>query len=115
MKDRIRRIRKDLNMNQTEFGAEIGATQKMVTTYETGVVLPDKPIRMLICQKFNVSESWLETGEGVPYKEGLIPALANALQAMPDVAAALERVLPRLTPQDLANLNELIKHAFPEE
>ena len=115
MKDRIRRIRKDLNMNQTEFGAEIGATQKMVTTYETGVVLPDKPIRMLICQKFNVNETWLETGEGVPYKEGLIPALANALQAMPDVAAALERVLPRLTPQDLANLNELIKHAFPEE
>lgn len=115
MKDRIRRIRKDLNMNQTEFGAEIGATQKMVTTYETGAVLPDKPIRMLICQKFNVSESWLETGDGVPYKEGLIPALANALQAMPDVAAALERVLPRLTPQDLANLNELIKHAFPEE
>jgi transcriptional regulator with XRE-family HTH domain len=115
MKDRIRRIRKDLNMNQTEFGTEIGATQKMVTTYETGVVLPDKPIRMLICQKFNVNESWLETGEGVPYKEGLIPALANALRAMPDVAAALERVLPRLTPQDLANLNELIKHAFPEE
>ena len=115
MKDRIRRIRKDLNMNQTEFGAEIGATQKMVTTYETGAVLPDKPIRMLICQKFNVNETWLETGEGVPYKEGLIPALANALQAMPDVAAALERVLPRLTPQDLANLNELIKHAFPEE
>ena len=115
MKDRIRRIRKDLNMNQTEFGAEIGATQKMVTTYETGVVLPDKPIRMLICQKFNVNETWLETGEGVPYKEGLIPALANAPQAMPDVAAALERVLPRLTPQDLANLNDLIKHAFPEE
>ena len=115
MKDRIRRIRKDLNMNQTEFGAEIGATQKMVTTYETGVVLPDKPIRMLICQKFSVNETWLETGEGVPYKEGLIPALANALQAMPDVAAALERVLPRLTPHDLANLNELIKHAFPEE
>ena len=115
MKDRIRRIRKDLNMNQTEFGAEIGATQKMVTTYETGAVIPDKPIRMLICQKFSVSESWLENGEGVPYREGLIPALANALQAMPDVAAALERVLPRLTPQDLANLNELIKRAVPEE
>lgn len=115
MKDRIRRIRKDLNMNQTDFGAEIGATQKMVTTYETGAVLPDKPIRLLICQKFNVNESWLERGEGAPYKEGLIPALANALQAMPDVAAALERALPRLTPQDLANLNELIKQAFPED
>ena len=115
MKDRIRRIRKDLNMNQTEFGNEIGVTFAALSKYESGKVVPDKSIRLLICQKFNVSESWLETGEGVPYKEGLIPALANALQAMPDVAAALERVLPRLTPQDLANLNELIKHAFPEK
>ncbi len=115
MKDRIRQIRKDMNMNQTEFGNEIGVTFAALSKYESGKVVPDKSIRLLICQKFNVSESWLETGEGVPYKEGLIPALANALQAMPDVAAALERVLPRLTPQDLANLNELIKHAFPEE
>lgn len=115
MKDRIRRIRKDLNMNQTEFGNEIGVTFAALSKYESGKVVPDKSIRLLICQKFNVNETWLETGEGVPYKEGLIPALANALQAMPDVAAALERVLPRLTPQDLANLNELIKRAFPEE
>lgn len=115
MKDRIRRVRKDLNMNQTEFGNEIGVTFAALSKYESGKVVPDKSIRLLICQKFNVNESWLETGEGVPYKEGLIPALANALQVMPDVAAALERVLPRLTPQDLANLNELIKRAFPEE
>ena len=82
MKDRIRMIRKDLNMNQTEFGSEIGATQKMVTTYETGAVLPDKSIRLLICEKFNVNPEWLETGEGVPYKEGLIPELAQALRSV---------------------------------
>ena len=108
MKDRIRRIRKDLNMNQTEFGAEIGATQKMVTTYETGAVIPDKSIRLLICHKFNVSEAWLETGEGAPYKEGLIPALALALQSMPAVADALERLLPRLTPEDFDHINALV-------
>lgn len=109
MKDRIRMIRKDLNMNQTEFGLEIGATQKMVTTYETGAVLPDKSIRMLICEKFNVNESWLETGEGVPYKEGLIPELANALRSMPSVAAALERLLPRMTPEDFAHIDEMVR------
>lgn len=108
MKDRIRRIRKDLNMNQTEFGAEIGATQKMVTTYETGAVIPDKPIRMLICQKFNVNETWLETGEGVPYKEGLVPDLVNALRNMPAVQAALERLLPRMTVEDFEHINALV-------
>ena len=109
MKDRIRMIRKDLNMNQTEFGSEIGATQKMVTTYETGAVLPDKSIRMLICEKFNVNESWLETGEGVPYKEGLIPELANALRSMPSVAAAMERLLPRMSPEDFAHIDEMVR------
>lgn len=109
MKDRIRRIRKDMNLNQTEFGAEIGCTQAAITSYETGRVIPDKSIRMLICQKFNVDEHWLETGEGVPYKEGLIPSLAMALQQMPDVAAALERLLPRLTPADFDHMNEMVK------
>ena len=110
MKDRIRMIRKDLNMNQTEFGSEIGATQKMVTTYETGAVLPDKSIRMLICEKFNVNPEWLETGEGVPYKEGLIPELANALRSMPSVAAALERLLPRMSPEDFAHIDEMVRN-----
>ena len=109
MKDRIRQIRKDMNMNQTEFGAEIGATQKMVTTYETGAVIPDKPIRMLICEKFNVNPVWLETGEGMPYKEGLIPELAQALRNMPAVQAALERLLPRLTVEDLEHINALVQ------
>lgn len=109
MKDRIRQIRKDMNMNQTEFGAEIGVTFAALSKYESGKVIPDKSIRLLICQKFNVNETWLETGEGVPYKEGLIPALATALQNMPAVAAALERLLPRLTPEDLQHINTLVQ------
>lgn len=115
MKDRIKLIRKNLKMNQTEFGAELGVTLAALSKYETGVVIPDKSIRLLICQKFNVNLEWLETGEGVPYKEGLLPALAQALQSMPDVAAALERVLPRLTPQDLHNLNDLIRKLIDEK
>lgn len=106
MKERIKLIRKDLRMNQTEFGAAIGATQKMITTYETGAVLPDKTTRMLICQKFNVNETWLETGEGAPYKEGLIPQLLHALQQMPDVQAALEAKLPYVSDETFQKMNE---------
>lgn len=109
MKDRIRRIRGDLNMSQTEFGSELGASRAMIASYEVGKVVPDKSIRLLICQKFNVNESWLETGEGVPYKEGLIPELANALRSMPSVAAALERLLPRMTPEDFAHIDEMVR------
>jgi transcriptional regulator with XRE-family HTH domain len=108
MKDRIKRIRTDAGMTQEEFGREIGATRGMVTTYEKGTI-PTQSTRMLICSKFNVSETWLETGEGVPYKEGLIPELANALRSMPSVAAALERLLPRMTPEDFAHIDEMVR------
>lgn len=115
MKDRIRRVRKDLNMNQTEFGQELGCTQAAITSYETGRVVPDKSTRLLLCSKFNVNESWLETGEGVPYKEGLLPALADALRQMPAVSATLERLLPRLTHEDLEHLNDLVQRIISEK
>lgn len=115
MKDRLRLVRKDLKLTQADMGQALGCSQTAYAKYESGMVIPDKPMRMLICEKFNVNPAWLETGEGVPYKEGLIPSLAQALQYMPDVAATLERILPRLTPQDLVNFNEMVKHAFPEK
>lgn len=109
MKDRIRKVRKDLNMNQTEFGNEIGVSFAALSKYESGKVIPDKSIRLLICQRFNVNPTWLETGEGKPYKEGLIPELVHALRQMPAVQTALERLLPRLTAEDLQHMNALIE------
>lgn len=109
MHDRLKEIRKSHNMTQDAFASEIGATRGMVAKYETGLVVPDKSIRLLICEKFNVNPEWLETGEGVPYKEGLIPELAQALRSMPSVAAALERLLPRMTPEDFAHIDELVR------
>ena len=114
MKDRIKKIRKDLNMSQTEFGEAIGVTLAAYSKYETGKVIPDKTTRMLICSKFNVNETWLETGEGVPYKEGLIPALVHALRQMPDIQALLEQKLPHVSDESFRKLNDALK-AFIEE
>ena len=109
MKDRLRLVRKDLKLTQADMGQALGCSQTAYAKYESGMVIPDKPMRMLICEKFNVNESWLETGECVPYKEGLIPELANALRSMPSVAAALERLLPRMTPEDFAHIDEMVR------
>lgn len=67
MKDRIKKLRKDFNLTQTEFGSSIGATRSMIASYEGGAVVPDETKRMLICTKYNVNPLWLETGEGEPY------------------------------------------------
>ena len=115
MNERLKELRKHHKFTQAEMGAELGVSRDAIATYESGRVIPDKSIRLLICEKFNVNESWLETGEGVPYKEGLIPELASALRQMPTVAAALERLLPRLTPEDLAHFDAMIQKVIDEK
>lgn len=109
MNERLKELRKHHKFTQAEMGAELGVSRDAIATYESGRVIPDKSIRLLICEKFNVNEVWLETGEGVPYKEGLVPELVHALRNMPAVQAALERLLPRLTPADLEHINDLVE------
>ena len=115
MKDRIKKIRKDADMTQTEFGDEIGATRAMIAVYESGRVIPDKSMLELICIKFNVNREWLETGVGNHYKEGVIPELVKALRNAPALLAALERILPRMNADDWKALNAVVEKAIKEE
>lgn len=115
MKDRIRTIRKNLNLTQAEFGSQLGASRAMIAAYELGKVVPDAPIRLLICQQFNVNPTWLETGEGKPYKEGLIPELVHALRQMPAVETLLERLLPVMTDEDWRHFNSVIERFLQEK
>lgn len=115
LKERVKKIRKDSGMNQTEFGKQIGATQGMITSYENGRVTPDEAMRKLYCLKFGVNESWLETGEGNPYKQGVIPELVKALRSAPAILKALESILPRMDTNDWKALNAIVEKAIKEE
>lgn len=64
MKDRIRLLRKELKLNQTDFGERIGVKQASVAGYETGIRTPLDAVITSICREFNVSEDWLRTGKG---------------------------------------------------
>ena len=64
MNERIKELRKRLNLSQTEFGKIIGASRDMIATYESGRVIPADTVVELICMKFHVSRLWLTTGEG---------------------------------------------------
>ena len=62
--DRIKKIRKELDLTQVDFAARIGSVQNTVTRYETGNRNPSAPVISLICREFNVNEEWLRTGKG---------------------------------------------------
>lgn len=62
--NRVRQVREALSINQSDFGNKIGIGQAGVSAIEKGIRgLTDRNI-LLICEKFNVNEVWLRTGEG---------------------------------------------------
>jgi len=72
MRDRLKKIRKALNLSQEDFGAKLGLTQTTISTMENGKsVLTVKNVK-LICSTFNVNERWFKTGRG-----GMFLASAN--------------------------------------
>lgn len=64
MNNRIKELRKHLNMNQTDFGARIGVKQTTIAGYENGLRVPLDTVISSICREFGVDENWLRTGEG---------------------------------------------------
>ena len=64
MNGRIRKIRKVLDLTQTEFAKKIGMTQNTLTGYERGRINPSNSVINNICKTFNINEEWLRTGEG---------------------------------------------------
>lgn len=62
--ERIKKLRKSLDLTQTEFASRIGTTQNSLAGYETGRRNPSSSVINNICKEFHVSEEWLRTGKG---------------------------------------------------
>jgi len=64
LNERIKKLRKALDLTQQEFGDRIGIKRNTLANYEIGRNEPIDAVVNLICREFNVSETWLRTGEG---------------------------------------------------
>lgn len=69
MKDRIKKLRKELDLTQQEFADRLGTARNNIAGYETGKRSPSDAVISLICTKFNVNESWLRDGTGEMFVE----------------------------------------------
>ena len=86
---RLKSLRKALNLYQGDFAKQIGLSQTSLSMIESGHNgLSDRNIK-LICSTFNVNERWLRDGEGEmfaapsPYArelEHILESLAPATQ-----------------------------------
>jgi len=61
---RIAEIREKQGLKQTEFAIELELGRSTISGLENGKDPLTKRNRAIICQKYNINENWLLTGEG---------------------------------------------------
>jgi transcriptional regulator with XRE-family HTH domain len=93
--ERIKKLRRTLDLTQQEFADRIGVKRGTIANYEIARNEPTDSIVSLICREFNVSEKWLRNGEGDMFR----PADRNT-----DIA--------RLTKQLLDEESDSFKNRF---
>ncbi len=67
--DRVKVLRKSLNLTQIEFGKKIAIAQGYLTNIENGYREVTDKIIKLICLEFKVNEEWLRSGIGDMYEQ----------------------------------------------
>ena len=64
MHERIRKLRKTLDLTQEKFAERIGIKRNTIATYESGRNEPVDSVVALICREFHVNEEWFRYGTG---------------------------------------------------
>ena len=120
MNTRIKNLRKQLGLTQSEFGEKIGLKGNTITNYENNIRTPSDAVIYSICREFNVNEHWLRSGEGDMFLR---------LSRNDEIAAYVARVMKdenayyqqkmllffsRLSPEMLRKLEEVAKDILSE-
>ena len=64
MNERIKNLRKSLNMTQEEFSKRIGLSRNFIAQVEIGAKTPSERTISDICREFEVNDEWLRNGTG---------------------------------------------------
>lgn len=69
LNERIRKLRKALDLTQQKFADRLYVKRNTVGQWEIGRNELTDAIILSICREFNVNEEWLRTGEGEMFEE----------------------------------------------
>lgn len=67
--ERIKELRKHLDMSQTEFGECLHVSRGVINNIELCIVEPKPLFIDNVCVTFHVNREWLTTGEGEMFRE----------------------------------------------
>jgi transcriptional regulator with XRE-family HTH domain len=96
MNERLKKLRKALELTQQEFADRIGISRGNIGAYEVGKNNPSDAVISLICKEFKVNEEWLRTGTGEMFRAGpnsILEALAAEYNMSPAACAIVEKFM----------------------
>ena len=114
MQNRIKELRTFLELSQAEFGAKISVNQSTIAGYENGSRVPMDAVVNSICREFNVSETWLRTGEGEMFlprsRDDQIASFVGDVMRdqEPDFRRRFIAALTKFSPDDWAALERML-------
>ena len=120
MNERILYLRKTvLNLSRAKFGELVGMSDSEIKNIENGVTLLKVNKIPLICGAYNVSETWLRTGEGeifLPKTRGqeIGEIVKAAAQRDPEEAQRFfSGLLEDMSDAEIVLMYEIFKRHFP--
>ena len=98
--DMIKKIRKELGLNQKNFGDALGLSQSQIGSIEKGYRALTDRTKNDIIREYGVNPTYLETGEGEMFVQ------------VPKLTEAIARLIPKLeslTVEQLESIEKLIE------
>ena len=120
--DRVHALRVSVNLTMEKFGARLGVTKTAISLIESGKnALTDQMFRSIV-REFNVSETWLRTGEGEMFRtrsrDEELAAFMGSITLRDDPDDEFKRrllhVLSRMTTEEWRLLEELARRLVEE-
>lgn len=112
MNERLKEVRKALNLNQEDFGDRLGVTKAAISRLESGINNITEQMIKSICNEFDVDYRWLTTGEGdmfVKCDDDIAKLIDRVMYGESELAKSIFKGFAQFDTDDWKNLEVLIK------
>lgn len=109
--ERIKEIRKSLNLTLEKFGEKIGVTKTAISRIEKGERGCTEQMTKAICREFSVDYIWLTTGDGemfVDSDDDFMEKIDRIMAGESDIRKNAIKALVNASTEDIEALDRLI-------
>lgn len=112
--ERIRQVRKTLDLTLEQFGSKLGVTKVAISNIEKGNRNLTEQMTKAICREFGVNYTWLMTGKGEMFLESddeLLNQISHVITGGSEARKNLLQLILKLDEEDISALDRLIKNS----